>query len=75
VATAVPHGFIDDPKEFTDIERLGEITASACGHETLDLSGGSVRADNDNRNVARELILPQTCQDLVSGKVWQMKIE
>jgi hypothetical protein len=72
---ATPHDFIDNSKEFANIERLGEITVSAGSQETLNLAGGGVRADNHNRDIAREFILPQTRQNFVSVNVGQMEIE
>ena len=70
------HRLVDDPEKFRDIERLGKITVRAGRHQALDLAGGGVGADDDNRNVTRELVvLPQARQDFVAAQVGQMKIE
>jgi hypothetical protein len=75
LANTGAHGFIDHAKEFTDIERLCKITASAGRHEALDLAGRRVRADHYHRDVARDFILPQARQNFVPAQIGQMKVE
>src|SRR5215213_5954044 len=66
--------YVEHFHEFVDFDRLGQIAEESRLQSLVDVAGNGVRADGDDRNVSRRLVLAQDRQRLDSADARQVDV-